>query len=67
MLFIALGAGCGLIVGGLLAVAFALLSGTALFRDSGLGLMIGLAMFGLGGACYGFQAYQETPAEDADT
>lgn len=66
MLFITLGACCGLIIGGFLAVAIALFSGAALFRDSGLGLMIGLAMFGVGGACCGFQAYRETPADDLD-
>ncbi len=67
MLFIAIGTGCGLIVGGLLAVAIALLSGAALFRDSGLGLIIGLGLSAFAGACYGFQAHRETPADDADT
>ena len=58
---VAIGAGCGVLIGGLLAVGIAFLGDRSLLDDSGLGLMVSICLFALAGACYGYQACKETP------
>lgn len=60
---VSIGAGCGVVLGGLLMGGIALLSDRP-FAESDLGLVVLLAGFAFAGAMHGAQAWRETPKDD---
>lgn len=60
---VSIGAGCGVILGGLLMGGIALLSDRP-FAESTLGFVISLAVLAFAGAMHGVQAWRETPKGD---
>lgn len=60
---VSIGVCCGVILGGLLMGAFALLSNRP-FAEDALGFAVLLFAFAFVGAMYGVQAWRETPQND---
>jgi len=62
---VSIGAGCGVVLGGLLVGAIALLSDRP-FAESALGFVVLLVGFALAGALHGVQAWRETSPDDRE-